>query len=90
MHNDHASPTYFDGVGIEVLTAVVMKCSIFWDITLCSQLKVNRRFGEICHFHVQGQKVGQARNQLKADSKNSYYTLVCCLANSFTLKMDVT
>jgi hypothetical protein len=28
-----------------VLTAVVMKSSIFWDITPCSGLKVNRRFG---------------------------------------------
>jgi hypothetical protein len=31
-------------VGFEVLTAVVMKSPIFWDITLCSPLKVNRRF----------------------------------------------
>jgi hypothetical protein len=28
-------------VGFEVLTAVVMKSSIFWDITSCSPLKVN-------------------------------------------------
>jgi hypothetical protein len=26
--------------GFEVLTAVVMKGSVFWDIMLCSQLKV--------------------------------------------------
>jgi hypothetical protein len=32
-------------VGFEVLTAVVMKNTIFWDITPCSPLKVNRRFG---------------------------------------------
>jgi hypothetical protein len=31
-------------VGFEVLIAVVMKSSIFWDITLCKPLKVNRRF----------------------------------------------
>jgi hypothetical protein len=29
-------------VGFEVLTAVVMKSTIFWDITQCSPLKVNR------------------------------------------------
>jgi hypothetical protein len=29
-----------------VLTSVVMKCSIFWDIMPCSPLKVNRRFEE--------------------------------------------
>jgi hypothetical protein len=33
-------------VGFEVLTAVV-KSTIFWDITLCSSLKVNRRFGAL-------------------------------------------
>jgi hypothetical protein len=33
-------------VGFEVLTAVVMKSSIFWDVSPCSPLKVNRRFGE--------------------------------------------
>jgi hypothetical protein len=32
-------------IGSDVLTAVVMKSSFFWDITLCSPLKVNRRFG---------------------------------------------
>jgi hypothetical protein len=32
-------------VGFEVLTAVIMKSTIFWDITLCSPLSVNRRFG---------------------------------------------
>jgi hypothetical protein len=31
-------------VGFEVLTEVVMKTSIFWDITPCSPLKDNRRF----------------------------------------------
>jgi hypothetical protein len=32
-------------VGFEVLTVVVMKSTIFWDITPCIQLKVNRRYG---------------------------------------------
>jgi hypothetical protein len=32
-------------VGFEVLTAVVMQSSIVRDITPCSLLKVNRRFG---------------------------------------------
>jgi hypothetical protein len=31
-------------VGFEVLTAVVMKSTIFWDIKPCSPLSVNRRF----------------------------------------------
>jgi hypothetical protein len=33
-------------VRFEVLTAVVTKGTIFWDITPCSPLKANRRFGE--------------------------------------------
>jgi hypothetical protein len=32
-------------LGFEVLTAVVMKRHIFWDITPCSLLKVNLCFG---------------------------------------------
>jgi hypothetical protein len=39
--------------GLEVLTPVVKKSSVFWDMTLCSPLKVNRRFGETCHLHFQ-------------------------------------
>jgi hypothetical protein len=35
-------------VGFEVLTEVVMKSTILWDITPCSALKINRRFGGTC------------------------------------------
>jgi hypothetical protein len=34
-------------VGSDVLTAVVINSTIFWDITPCSPFKVNRRFGGI-------------------------------------------
>jgi hypothetical protein len=40
-----------------------MKFSVFWNITLCSPLKVNRRFGGACRLHIQGRKIIQARNQ---------------------------
>jgi hypothetical protein len=30
-----------------------MKSSVFWDITPCSLLKVNRRFGGTCRLHLQ-------------------------------------
>jgi hypothetical protein len=33
-------------IGFEVLTKVVMKGTIFWDITPCSPLKANQHFGE--------------------------------------------
>jgi hypothetical protein len=39
-------------LGFEVPTAVVIKSYISWDITLCSPLKVNRRFGGTCHLHL--------------------------------------
>jgi hypothetical protein len=55
--------------GSEVLPAVVMKSSIFWYITPCSPLKVNRRFGR-CHFNLQG-PISQARNQHETGSKQS-------------------
>jgi hypothetical protein len=40
-------------VGSEVLTAVVMKSTVFWDITPCSPLKVNRNFGGTYRLHLQ-------------------------------------
>jgi hypothetical protein len=41
-------------VGSEVLTAVVMKSTIFWDLTACSPLKVNRRLGGTYRLHLRG------------------------------------
>jgi hypothetical protein len=31
-----------------------IKISIFWDVMLCSPLKVNRRFGGTCRLNIQG------------------------------------
>jgi hypothetical protein len=44
--------TSFCYVGFEVLTAVVMKSSVFWDITPCNPLKINRHFGGTFRLHV--------------------------------------
>jgi hypothetical protein len=49
-------------VGFEVLTAVVMKSTNFWDISPCSPLKVNRRFGRTYRLHLQG-RISRARYQ---------------------------
>jgi hypothetical protein len=59
-------------VGFEVLTAVVMKCTVFWDTTPCSPLKINRRFGGIYHLHLQGRKISRARN--RRESRNNDFT----------------
>jgi hypothetical protein len=58
-------------LGFEVLTAVVMKSSIFWDITPYVPFKINRHFGGTCSFHRQGRRISQARNQHEEDSKQS-------------------
>jgi hypothetical protein len=36
-----------------------------WGITLCSPLKVNRRFGGTYRLHLQGRRISRARNQRK-------------------------
>jgi hypothetical protein len=53
-------------VGFEVLTPVVMKIYIIWDITPCSPLNVNRRFGGTCR--LQGRRIIQ---NMKAGGKKS-------------------
>jgi hypothetical protein len=52
--------TYFDNIwllkpkcGFEILTALVMKSTVFWDKMPCSPLKVNRRFGWTYRLHLQ-------------------------------------
>jgi hypothetical protein len=42
----HRHPYHIEFV---VLTAVVKRSSVFWDIMLCSPFKVNRNVGGICH-----------------------------------------
>jgi hypothetical protein len=79
-------------VGFEILRAVILKSSIFWDIMPCIPLKINRRFGETCRLHLQGRR--------KASGKQSQaglwlclppaFKLISCLANSSTLKTEAT
>jgi hypothetical protein len=42
--------------GFEILTAVVMKSTIFWDITPCSPLKVNRGVGGTYRLNLQSRR----------------------------------
>jgi hypothetical protein len=48
-----------------------MKSSVFWDIMLCSPLKVNKYFEGKCCLHFQGKIISQARKQHEAGSKQS-------------------
>jgi hypothetical protein len=68
-------------VGFEVLTAVVMKSTIFRDITPCSPLKVNRRFGGTYRLNLQGLRISRARNQ----RENEWQAGLCSFS---TLKME--
>jgi hypothetical protein len=46
--------TKITSAGFEVLTVVIMKSSIFWDITPYSPLKIDQRFGGTCLLQLQG------------------------------------
>jgi hypothetical protein len=59
-------------VGFDVVTAMVMKITIFPDITPCSPLKVNRRFGGTYCLHLQGQII-QAKYQREKKTRLATY-----------------
>jgi hypothetical protein len=62
----------------EVITAVVMKSSVFWDIPPCSPLKVDRRFGGTYRLYHQGRRMNQARNR-----RGNSSLLVTCFHAAF-------
>jgi hypothetical protein len=57
-----------------------MKNSTFWDITPCSLLKVNRRFGGTCRFNRQGERISRARN--KSEIGSSQLSMDCTAVRS--------
>jgi hypothetical protein len=61
-----------------LLRTFTTKSSIFWDITSCSPLKVNRYYRLTCRLHVQGRRIIKAANQRKAGSV-SYMLHAGCL-----------
>jgi hypothetical protein len=71
------------------LTKLHMKCTIFWDITSCSPLKVNWRFGGTYRLHLQGGSKSRTRNRRKCPlCLPPAFTLVSCWAYSANLKME--
>jgi hypothetical protein len=68
IHINVTNLTTYNHVGFEVLTAVVMKITIFWDIMLCSPLNVNRHFGGTYHLHLQGRRMRRAKNQRESSA----------------------
>jgi hypothetical protein len=69
-------------VGFEVFTAVVMKSIIFWDMTPCSLLSSNLRFGGTYRLHLQGR-----RNKFSKNQQASTWLLFAELI-SWTRKME--
>jgi hypothetical protein len=47
-----------------------MKNSVFWEITQCSLIKVNRRYGGEYLLHLQCRRVSQERTKHEAGNKN--------------------
>jgi hypothetical protein len=70
----------------DTLTAVVMKSTIFWDITPCSPLKVGWRFGATYRLHSQG-RISRAKEQRESRWQASTFTLASYLGYS-ALKME--
>jgi hypothetical protein len=66
-----------------------MNSTIFWYITPCSPLQVNRRFGGTYRLHLQGWRIFRTRNQrekgwqaelgLKINSVLHFLRLKCCM-----------
>jgi hypothetical protein len=68
-----------------------MRSSVFWDITPCSPLNVNRRFGRTCRLHLQGRRTSHVRDQHEAGySLPPAFMLVSYLAYPSALKMEAT
>jgi hypothetical protein len=61
-------------VGFDCLTEVVMKSTVFWDISPSSPLKFNQRFGGIFRLHLQD-PISRTEYRMKAGGKPAFVTL---------------
>jgi hypothetical protein len=66
------------------------KISVFWDITSCSPLKVNRCIGGTCRRIFRTEKRSQARKQHEAGSKQSLNSFVVLLLHYYKLTVVVS
>jgi hypothetical protein len=71
-----------------------MMSSIFWDITPCSPMKVDRRFGGTCRSHFHGRRVNQELSQQEAGRNRvlfaAHFMLFSRLAYYSTLETEAT
>jgi hypothetical protein len=73
-------------VRFEVLTAVIIKNSVLWDVMAYNPLKVNRRSATPCRLHLQDRRIKSHKNQAQLAT---CFMLVSGLAYSLTVKMEV-
>jgi hypothetical protein len=59
-------------VEFEALIAVTTRSSVFCDIMPRSLVKPNWCFEGTIHLHLQGKRIGQARNQYEAEGKQNF------------------
>jgi hypothetical protein len=69
QNEDHLVRIFNVFVGFEVLTAVVINGSIFWEIMSCCLLRVNWRFGGTRRLYFPGRRISQAKKKKKDESK---------------------
>jgi hypothetical protein len=75
------------GTGFQVITAMKIKGSVFWDITPCSPLKFKAHFGRIYRTHLEVLRLKQTKNNQNIVC--CLLLLVSCLDYSSTRKMEV-
>jgi hypothetical protein len=63
-----------------------LKSTILWDITPCSPLRVNRRFGGTYRLHLQDRKIGEAKNQRESTWVDSERTTLRYIPEDGTLQ----
>jgi hypothetical protein len=68
--SNHFIRSYNKGDGSEVITVVILRGSIFWDIMACSLVKGNHCFGEI-YPQLQSWRLSQTRHKHEACNKQS-------------------
>jgi hypothetical protein len=76
------------------LWTIGLKSTVVLDVTPCSPVEVDRRFGGTYCLNLQGWTVSQARNQEQTGDKQmglaAYLLPIFCLAHCSTLKMEAT
>jgi hypothetical protein len=70
-------------LGFEVLTLMVIDDTVFWDITPCSPLKLNRSLAET-YLHLQGRSISQQNFACFLPTSSWFF----CLAYSTILKIE--